>query len=70
MTSRGVYRNPKSPAQKRRELCRAFLEDFARLGRKATDEVGWIALKFSIDRAAAARLIEETRANAPKKEKA
>jgi len=61
MTARGFYKNPKKPEQKRRELVRAFLEDFARLERKNTDEVGWIALKFSTTRDQAARLIEEAR---------
>lgn len=61
MTARGFYKNPKKPEQKRRELVRAFLEDFMRLERKHTDEVGWIALKFSTTRDKATQFIEDAR---------
>lgn len=39
----------------------AMLESFALLSRKATDEIGWIALKFSCSRMEADRLIREAR---------
>jgi len=45
-----------------------FLEQYASLERKATDEIGWIALKFSCSRAQAEKWIAAAR-RAPRRKK-
>ena len=44
-------------------LARNFLDQWAKLERKNTDEVGWLMLKFSCSTAAAERLIIAVRQN-------
>ncbi len=47
--------------QARNVTVRDMLDSFAQLERKATDEIGWIALKLSCSRARAERMIRAAR---------
>ena len=45
----------------RAESILARVASFAKLERKATDEVGWIMLAYGVSRAKAARMIEDAK---------
>lgn len=49
---------PKMTADRAATILRR-LESFAKLERQNTDEVGWIALAYSVTRPQAAKMIEE-----------
>jgi hypothetical protein len=49
----------------RAQAIRARLAVFAKLERRATDEIGWIQLAYGVSRAKAARMIDTAKAMFP-----